>query len=146
VLPCERAPKTEQNHIAIGIIRTLNLSPNDGATNPVRRTSTRTWTYHGEGEDECAVNTITAVEGDTKSDFGGDYAGSIAQIAKDQEREVDDCDDVPEDEDLTELTYDWYLQDDFGNIWYMGEASRSFEDGCPSLDDLPDGNDWETGL
>jgi len=106
---------------------------------------TRTWTYHGEGEDGCAVNTITAVEGDTKSDFGGDYLGSIAQVVKDQEWEVDECDDVPEDEDLTELTYDWYLQDDFGNIWYMGEASRSFEDGCPSLEDLPDGNDWETG-
>jgi len=45
----------------------------------------------------------------------------------------------------SEVTFDWYAQDDFGNIWYMGEASRDFgevdiddvEVECPSLDDVP---------
>ena len=30
---------------------------------------------------------------------------------------------------LTELTYDWYAQDRHGNVWYLGEDTKEFEDG-----------------
>ncbi len=34
-----------------------------------------------------------------------------------------------EDGELIEETFDWYAQDDEGNVWYMGEASAEFDDG-----------------
>jgi len=45
----------------------------------------------------------------------------------------EDCDG---DFVASEVTLNWYAQDDFGNIWYMGELSRSFdeEDGCDGGD------------
>jgi hypothetical protein len=104
---------------------------------------TRTATYIGEGEEECVINTVSATTGDIKSDFQGDYAGFTAQVVLDQEWEVEDCADQPTDDDLKELTRDWYMQDEYGNIWYLGEASRDFEDECPSLADVPLGTeDW----
>ncbi len=39
-------------------------------------------------------------------------------------------DAVFEDGTLVEDTYDWYAQDKFGNVWYMGEDTKAyFEDG-----------------
>ncbi len=34
-----------------------------------------------------------------------------------------------EDGEIVEDTFDWFAQDVFGNVWYMGELSREFEDG-----------------
>ena len=104
--------------------------------------SSRTLTYIGEGEDECAFNVISATVGEMKMDFTGDFAGATAQIVVDQEWALETCDDTPTDDELSELTFDWYMQDNYGNIWYMGEDSRSFEDDCPSLADLPWGDPW----
>jgi hypothetical protein len=36
---------------------------------------------------------------------------------------------VTEDGEVTEDTYDWYAQDDEGNVWYLGEDTRELEDG-----------------
>src|SRR5919205_1338378 len=33
---------------------------------------------------------------------------------------------------LTELTYDWYAQDDDGNVWYFGEDSHEYSGGTPT--------------
>jgi hypothetical protein len=33
------------------------------------------------------------------------------------------------DEDLTEETFDWHAQDKQGNVWYMGEDSKEYENG-----------------
>jgi hypothetical protein len=33
---------------------------------------------------------------------------------------------------LTELTYDWYAQDDDGNVWYFGEDSHEYSGGVPT--------------
>jgi len=49
---------------------------------------------------------------------------------------------VVEDEELVEDTFDWYGQDVLGNVWYMGELSRNYEDG--ELSDI-DGS-WEAGI
>ena len=99
-------------------------------------TTSSSFTYIGESEDECVLNTVSLLQGNTKMDFEGQYTGIAAQVVLDREWVVEDCDDVPSDADLKELTFDWYAQDDNGNIWYFGEASRDFEDGCPSLNDV----------
>lgn len=31
--------------------------------------------------------------------------------------------------ELVEDTYDWYAQDDAGNVWYLGEDTKEYEDG-----------------
>ena len=49
---------------------------------------------------------------------------------------------VEEDGELVEDTFDWYAQDSDGNVWYMGELSRNYEDG--ELSDI-DGS-WEAGV
>jgi hypothetical protein len=36
---------------------------------------------------------------------------------------------VTEDGEVTEDTYDWYAQDDQGNLWYLGEDTRKLDDG-----------------
>lgn len=42
----------------------------------------------------------------------------------------------------TEVTYDWYAQDDDGNVWYMGEATKSLQpDGSWSTE-----GSWEAGV
>ena len=38
-------------------------------------------------------------------------------------------DTVTEDGALIEDTFDWYAQDDDGNVWYLGEDTAEFEDG-----------------
>ena len=100
-------------------------------------TTSRSFTYIGETEDECVLNTVSLLQGDTKNDFERQYTGIAAQVVLDREWVVENCDDVPFDDDLKELTFDWYAQDDNGNVWYFGEASRDFEDVCPSLMDVP---------
>jgi len=37
-------------------------------------------------------------------------------------------DTVTVDDELVEDTYDWYAQDMDGNVWYMGEDSKEYED------------------
>lgn len=36
---------------------------------------------------------------------------------------------VTQDGELIEDTYDWYAQDTSGNVWYLGEATKEFENG-----------------
>jgi len=120
--------------------------------------ASKAFTYIGDGEDECVVNIISVVAGDVKMDFGGDYAGSTAQVVLDQEwvfEDVEECDAslAPDNDALSERTYDWYMQDDQQNIWYLGEHSRDFGDECPGPDvadeDVVDpdcfGGSWEAG-
>ncbi len=38
-------------------------------------------------------------------------------------------DEVTEHGELVENTYDWYAQDECGNVWYMGERTKEFENG-----------------
>lgn len=108
--------------------------------------TSRAFTYIGETADGCVIDVISSTAGDIKTLSGDDnpaYAGFVAQVIRDEEWEVEDCDTIPTDEDLAELTFDWYAQDDYGNIWYLGEASRDFGDGCPSQAEVPLGTeDW----
>lgn len=107
-------------------------------------TYVRTFTYLSGGEDECVINRILVDPTDTKSDFSAPYDKIHAQVVLDEEwvvelEEGEECSLAiePEDEDLSERTLDWYAQDVYWNIWYMGEHSRSFEDDCPGPE-VPD--------
>lgn len=91
--------------------------------------------YHEEADDECIVNDFR-VTATVKSGFLGDYSGLTARQVWDQEWLDEDCDggrDV-----LLEDTFDWYAQDDTGNIWYLGEETTSYPSGSMA-------GSWEAG-
>jgi hypothetical protein len=43
---------------------------------------------------------------------------------------------------IVEDTYDWYAQDDQGNVWYMGEDTKEYENG----DVVSTEGSWEAGV
>lgn len=47
-----------------------------------------------------------------------------------------------EDGELVEDTYDWFAQDDAGNVWYFGEDSKEYEDGRV----VSTSGSWEAGI
>ena len=49
---------------------------------------------------------------------------------------------VTEDGALVEDTYDWYAQDEDGNVWYFGEDTKEFENGKVSST----AGSWEAGV
>ena len=49
---------------------------------------------------------------------------------------------VSEDGVPVEDTFDWYAQDDDGNVWYFGEDTTEFEDGEP----VGHAGAWEAGV
>jgi hypothetical protein len=49
---------------------------------------------------------------------------------------------VTEDGELIEDTFDWYAQDTAGNVWYLGEATKEFENGKVSTTK----GSWEAGV
>ncbi len=51
-------------------------------------------------------------------------------------------DTVTVDGELIEDTYDWFAQDAAGNVWYLGEDSREFEDG----EVVSTAGSWEAGV
>ncbi|HAJ75660.1 MAG TPA: hypothetical protein DCM64_04315 [Gammaproteobacteria bacterium] len=73
---------------------------------------------------------------------------TITVTVLDDTREIDGVeaivvqDVVEEDGEIIEDTFDWYGQDEDGNVWYLGELSRNYEDG--ELTDI-DGS-WEAGV
>jgi hypothetical protein len=51
-------------------------------------------------------------------------------------------DQVTEDGELIEDTFDWYAQDADGNVWYMGEDTTEYENGKPKTKE----GSWEHGV
>ena len=49
---------------------------------------------------------------------------------------------VTEDGQVVEDTYDWYAQDADGNVWYLGEDTKEFEDG----EVVTTAGSWEAGV
>ena len=43
---------------------------------------------------------------------------------------------------VVEDTFDWYAQDDRGNVWYVGEDTTKYEDGKPVTNE----GSWEAGV
>jgi hypothetical protein len=49
---------------------------------------------------------------------------------------------VTEDGELVEDTFDWYAQDKDGNLWYLGEATKEYENGKVKTTE----GSWEAGV
>jgi hypothetical protein len=49
---------------------------------------------------------------------------------------------VSEDGQVVEDTYDWYAQDRWGNVWYLGEDTTEYENGKPVSTE----GSWEAGV
>jgi hypothetical protein len=49
---------------------------------------------------------------------------------------------VREDGELVENTFDWYAQDVCGNVWYLGENTKEYEDG----EVVSTAGSWEAGV
>ncbi len=85
------------------------------------------WVYEGieDGEAERVEVEVT--------DERRDVMGISAVVVRDV---------VYEDDELVEETYDWFAQDAAGNVWYLGEDSREFEDG----EAVSTEGSWEAGV
>jgi len=100
--------------------------------------------YLEVAEDECVINDFLVTD-QAKEDFQGAYAGLAARVILDREWLDEDCDggrDV-----LLEDTFDWYAQDDAGNVWYLGEDTIEYlfdEEGNP-IGSTTEGS-WEAGV
>lgn len=86
-------------------------------------------THHYAGETADGVETIvTEVLADTRT-----ILGISATIVHDR---------VFLDDELIEDTFDWYAQQNNGDVWYLGEDSREIEDG----EVVSTEGSWEAGV
>ena len=72
--------------------------------------------------------TLVTVTSDTKT-----IMGVAATVVHEQ---------VIVDGELVEDTFDWYAEDEAGNVWYLGEDTREFEDGQVVSTE----GSWEAGV
>ena len=83
--------------------------------------------YFGEEDGEAEKN-VTVVTHDRK-----EILGISAIVVLDQ---------VFVHGELQEKTFDWYAQDKSGNVWYLGEDTKEFEDGAVVSTE----GSWEAGV
>jgi hypothetical protein len=86
------------------------------------------WVYRetdGEGGEQRIVVTVT----ERKKTI----LGIEATVVNDR---------VTENGELVEDTDDWYAQDKWGGLWYLGEATTEYEDGKPATTE----GSWEAGV
>jgi len=86
-----------------------------------------TYTYQGKTK-KGTEKIITTVTDKTKDILGV--------------RTVEVWDRVWLDNELIEETFDWYVQDKDGNVWYFGEDSKEYKDGKVASTD----GSWEAGV
>ena len=87
------------------------------------------WTYREIDKEGAEVEVIVIVTGETKELANG----VTARVVRDT---------VTEDGELIEDTFDWFAQDDRGNVWYMGEDTAEFENGKITTKE----GSWEAGV
>jgi len=97
-----------------------------------------TFIYRAEGDDECEeVHVI--VRDPTIAPFIKFIAGVHVLVVEDLAYIDEDCDG---DLQKVEETFDWYAQDQGGNVWYLGEDTNECDEtGCND----PAGS-WEAGV
>jgi hypothetical protein len=86
------------------------------------------WVYR----ETDAEGTVQRVEV-TVTDRQKTIAGIDALVVHDQ---------VTEQGELVEDTFDWYAQDSDGNVWYLGEDTTEYENGKPKTKE----GSWEHGV
>ena len=74
------------------------------------------WTYREVDEEGKELEVVVVVTSETKKIANG----ITARVVRDT---------VTQDGQLIEDTFDWYAQDDDGNVWYLGEDTAEFENG-----------------
>ena len=85
------------------------------------------WVYTSK-TDDGTERTVVVVERGTRI-----VAGVTATVVHDR---------AYRDGELVEDTYDWFAQDDDGNVWYLGEDTTAYESGkAPSKE-----GSWEAGV
>jgi len=94
--------------------------------------------YRAETREGCELTSVEVTD-QTKS-----VAGITAREVWDKAYVDLDCDGVGDY--LAEETFDWYAQDDGGNIWYLGEDTKEYCD-PPDQDTVcrTEGS-WEAGI
>jgi hypothetical protein len=90
--------------------------------------SGRTMVYEGEGADGEIIRVEEIYTSDTKVIMGVTCVVVRAMAYEDGE--------------LIEDTYDWYAQDNEGNVWYFGEDSKDIEGG----EVVSTSGSWEAGV
>ena len=85
------------------------------------------WVYEGRSEGEVERIEVEVL-GDTR-----EVLGITATVVRDT---------VYVDGEMVEDTYDWFAQDADGNVWYLGEDTREFEDGVA----VNAAGAWEAGI
>lgn len=86
------------------------------------------WTYRETDPEGTAMRVKVSVTARTRSIHGID-----ATVVHDK---------VTEHGDLVENTFDWYAQDVCGNVWYMGENTKEYENGVVVSTE----GSWEAGV
>jgi hypothetical protein len=99
-----------------------------------------TYLYKAETPDGCEWSHVT-VAGDTKDISVPGQDTLTVRVVEDFEYEDEDCGGIDPGE-LVEKTFDWYGQDDAGNVWYFGEDTFNCEGegNCEQ-----GGGTWEAG-
>lgn len=85
------------------------------------------WVYEGESDGEVE-RIVVEVTDDTR-----EVMGITATVVRDT---------VYVDGEVVEDTFDWFAQDRAGNVWYLGEDTREFEDGVAVNAE----GAWEAGI
>ena len=88
--------------------------------------------YEGEDDEGVIEKIIVEVTGQTKL-----VMGVACVVVRDTVSEVEDG-----EEEVVEDTYDWFAQDNDGNVWYFGEDSWEYEDGEVASNE----GSWEAGV
>ncbi len=86
-----------------------------------------TWTYQSTGTDEVERIEVIVLD-ETRI-----VMGIQATVVRDT---------VTVDGEVVEDTYDWYAQDDVGNVWYLGEDTKEYEGGVVTST----AGAWEAGI
>ena len=85
--------------------------------------------FRETGGDGAAQKVVVTVTSRTKRVA----SGVVARVVRDT---------VTERGQVVEDTFDWYAQDDRGNVWYLGEDTTEYEDGRPVTKE----GSWEAGV
>ena len=98
----------------------VNLDPNDFTTridHPYWPMDPGTrWTYRETDQAGTELEVVVTVSDQTKKIANG----VTAMVVRDT---------VTENGEIIEDTFDWYAQDEQGNVWYLGENTAEFENG-----------------
>jgi hypothetical protein len=87
------------------------------------------WVYRESNPDGARHRVVVTVTNKRKRIANGIMARVVRDV-------------VTENGRFVEVTDDWYAQDRAGNIWYLGEATTSYEDGKPASTE----GSWEAGV